>query len=114
MNAAIEGILIIVMAISGSLGALFFKLATDRLPEGQILTLLRIPQLYIGLLFYAVNFITNIVLLWYMPFTIVYPITALSYICTLLISRIVLKEPINREKVLAIMSIAAGVVVLSL
>lgn len=72
------------------------------------------PRFYLGGMFYLIGALLNILLLRHMAYSILYPMTALTYIWTMLVSYFVLGEQIKREKIIAVALIAAGVVVLNL
>ena len=55
----------------------------------------------------------NVVLLRYMDYTIVYPMGAITYIWSLIISNRFLGEKITKKKVLGIALICVGVVLLT-
>jgi len=99
------------MTLFGACGAFFFKRVSEN--ANGILSLLRIPQIYLGGIFYAAGALINIVLLQYVDYSVLYPATAITYIWTLCISRIFLNEPVTRKKLLGVLCICAGVLLLS-
>lgn len=114
MNLALKIIMLGIMTVSGTFGALFFKKGITRMKGLNILTLINIPEIYIGVTFYLLGAAFNIILLEHIPYTVLYPMTSLTYIWTMIVSYIVLKEKINNDKVIAITFITVGVFVLSL
>ena len=114
MNIMLKIIVVLVMTVSGTFGALFLKKGIAKMKGINIFSLIFIPYLYIGVAFYLVGAITNIVLLRYIPYTVLYPMTSLTYIWTMAVSYFILKEKINRDKVIAIICIVAGVLILSI
>lgn len=52
--------------------------------------------------------IVNIILLRYLPYTILYPITSFTYVWTLLISYFLLSEKITLRKALGVVLIICG------
>ena len=99
------------MTLLGASGAYFFKKASSE--AGGLSALLRMPQLYMGLCLYGISAILNVILLRYMDYSILYPMTALTYIWTLLISWKFLKESIGPMKLAGVFLIVGGVYVLS-
>lgn len=114
MEIAIKIFLIFIMTVSGSIGALFFKRSTTKLGSNKIFKLLLIPDLYIGGISYVFGILANIILLRNMDYTLVYPMTALTYVWTMLISLFFLHEKMNVRKVMAIIFIILGVVIINI
>lgn len=101
-----------IMTFIGSLGAFFFKKGTESL--NGIKSLFTNWKIYIGGTFYVVAALLNIVALKFLDYSIVVPLTSLTYIWTMLISNIVLKEQITKSKVLGMIFIIAGVVLIAI
>ncbi len=99
------------MTLFGACGAFFFKKASEN--ANGILSLLRILWFYLGGIFYAAGALLNIVLLQHVDYSVLYPATAITYIWTLCISRVVLNEPVTRKKLLGVLCICTGVLLLS-
>ncbi len=114
MSIGILSLMIFVMTVSGTFGALFFKRAISRQAGVNIIKLALTPSLYIGGLFYVLGASTNIILLRFMDYSVIYPMTSLTYIWTLIVSYLMLGEKITRDKLFAIFFIVAGVVVLNI
>lgn len=114
MSIILKIILVFVMTISGSMGAFFFKRGTSKLNDGSIFKMIFIPEIYIGGFFYLIGAATNIVLLRFMEYTIVYPMTALTYVWTMIISYFILRENMNKEKIVAIACIVLGIIILNI
>jgi drug/metabolite transporter (DMT)-like permease len=107
-------LLIAVMTLMGSLGAFFFKKVSEKQDGFHLLSLIKTPALYFGGVLYVLSAGINILLLRFIDYTLLYPMTALTYVWTLLISSMVLHEKMNREKILAILFIGVGIVLLNL
>jgi drug/metabolite transporter (DMT)-like permease len=114
MKIAAIALALCVMTWSGSLGALFFKKVTTGIQGFHQMALLRSPSLYPGGLFYLTGAILNIILLRFMDYSILYPMTALTYIWTLVLSYAVFKERINKGKIAAIFFILLGIIVINI
>lgn len=114
MNLFLLLSLLFVMTISGTFGALFFKKAMANIAGGKTVAIFVEPSLYLGGIFYLMGALLNIFLLRHMSYTILYPMTSLTYIWTMVVSYFVLGEKINRDKIIAVILIVAGVVVLNL
>lgn len=114
MNIWILSLMIFIMTISGTFGALFFKRAISKQQGLNLFRLALTPSLYIGGVCYVLGASTNIILLRYMDYSVIYPMTSLTYIWTMIVSYLVLGEKITREKVFAVLFIVAGVVFLNI
>ncbi|GGL45409.1 EamA family transporter [Sporolactobacillus putidus] len=100
-----EAFLLISMTLLGSLGGFFFKRCTSR---GLSLSLYFAVNLGIGGAFYVAGAMLNIWLLKLLPYTIVYPLTAVTYIWTLVFSYFFLSEKISKRKMFGVFLIILG------
>lgn len=105
-------LLVLPMTFFGSLGAFFFKKASGQAPT--IWNLLLCPYTYLGGVCYLAGALLNIFLLRYLEYSIVYPMTAVTYIWTAILSYVILKEKMTRKKLGGIALICIGVVFLAL
>ena len=64
--------------------------------------------------FYGAAAILNIIALQYLPYTIVFPLTAVTYIWTMIISKWILNETISSRKIIGVTLIVIGAIVLVL
>jgi EamA-like transporter family. len=97
--------LLVAMTILGSLGGYFFKRCTM---NGLKLSFFFMINLGIGGIFYVSGALLNIWLLKLLPYTIVYPLTAVTYVWTLIFSYFLLGEKINRRKITGVFLILFG------
>lgn len=104
------GLLLIVMTWLGALGGYFLKKASvfDLKNERSKL----IGTLVIGVGFYGFGAILNIIALKFLPYTTVFPLTAVTYIWTMVLSYFILKEKVGLRKIAGVLFILAGAVVL--
>lgn len=107
MNKIILVIIIVIMTLLGSFGGFFFKKSTS---ESGILSIIMSKFLYIGGCLYVASAVLNIIVLKYMPLSVVLPMTAITYIWSMITSRIILKEKITKFKLIGITSIIIGVI----
>jgi drug/metabolite transporter (DMT)-like permease len=107
MSKIILILIIIIMTLMGSFGGFFFKKSTS---GSGVLSIITSKFLYIGGILYVASAILNILVLKYMPLSVVLPMTAITYIWTMITSRIVLKEKITKFKLIGITSIIIGVI----
>ncbi len=102
------------MTALGSFGALCFKFLTRPGESLNLKKLLTNKMLYIGGFLYVLSSVFNVILLKYWDYSIVYPISAMTYVWTMFISRFILHEKINAFKIAAIVLIAAGITTINL
>lgn len=95
-----------IMTLLGALGGFFFKQGADKL--NGILSLFTNWKIYIGGIFYVAAALLNIVALKFLPYSIVLPLTAMTYIWTMILSKIMLNEKINRSKIIGVFMIIIG------
>ena len=101
--------LFIIMTFMGSLGALVLKQAMGRMDRLSIVGLIKAPFVYIGGGLYIGSALLNIFLLRFVEYSVLYPMTAVTYIWTIMLSHFVLKEFVNVKKLVAIGFILLGV-----
>jgi drug/metabolite transporter (DMT)-like permease len=104
-------IIIIIMTLLGSFGGFFFKKSTD---GSTIVSIIKSKFLYIGGVLYVSAAILNIVALKYMPLTVVMPMSAITYVWSMITSRLILKEKITKFKLLGITFIIIGAIFIGL
>lgn len=105
-------ILCAIFTLFGAFGALFFKKASTT--NKGITDMIFNVNLYIGGVFYLIGAILNIVVLKYLKYTVVLPITSITYIWTMLISYFIIKEKITMKKIAGITCIILGAGLISL
>lgn len=106
-------LMLFVMTFSGTLGALFFKRASASLDPHRPYKVLLNVSLYLGGCFYLLGAALNIVLLGWFDYSVLYPMTSLTYIWTAIVSYFVYKEKITKYKIIALILIAAGIILIS-
>lgn len=103
-------LLLIAMTWLGALGGYFLKAASaHNINDERKKFLLR---LLMGVGLYGFGAILNIVALQFLPYTTVFPLTAVTYIWTMILSYVLLKEKIGKRKILGVLLILTGAVVL--
>lgn len=101
-------LMVIVMTLLGAFGAFLFKMSGDRI--AGIAFLLKEPRIYLGAAFYVASAVINIVLLRYMEYSVLYPMSAITYIWSMLLSKYLRGEAITRRKIIGILAICMGLV----
>ena len=104
-------LLLIIMTLLGSVAALFLKQASSC---KKIKELIRSKNLYIGAGLYFVSALFNIYILRYLDYSVVLPLTSITYVWTFIISYLILKEPIGRKKILGIIGIIIGAILITI
>lgn len=104
-------ILLILMTLLGAIASYFLKNAAI---HTSLLSAFKDKYLYLGGFLYFISAILNIFILVYLDYSVVFPLTSLTYIWTLLISKKFLSEKINKQKILGICFIILGAFFVSL
>ena len=104
-------LLLVLMTIIGAYAALYFKKAAIL---KNMKVMLRDYNIYAGGILYLIAAVINIYLLKYLDYSVVLPFTALTYLWTMLLSRIFLKETLSRKKINGMLLVIAGVVIIAL
>lgn len=94
--------LIIIMTLCGALGGTFFKKSSNK--KNKINTFL-----ILGLFFYSMGAVLNIILLKYIPLTILVPCNSITYIWTTFIGKYIFGENITKYNVVGILFIIGGI-----
>lgn len=97
-----------IMTLGGALGAYFFKLGAKHIDN--VVSLLTQPLIYVGGLFYVASAFLNIYVLRYLEYSVVYPMTSITYIWSAILAKIWLDEKITWQKALGIGAICVGVI----
>ena len=88
---------IVIMTLMGAMGSLFLKRAAS---SGEIRKIILNKFLYIGGIVYVLSALINIVILKYLDYSVVLPLTSLTYIWTMVFSYFLLKENISIKNLL--------------
>lgn len=96
-------ILLLLMTLLGSLGSVFFKGYTTRK---------QIKLLLIGFLSYGLGALLNIYLLGKLPYTLVMPANAMTFLWALLFAKLVFKETIGVRRIAGVAFIVSGLILL--
>ena len=104
-------ILLVVMTLLGAVASLFLKKASS---SKSIFDLIKNKNIYIGGFLYLSSAILNIYLLKFLNYSVVLPMTSITYIWTMILSYYILKEKISRKKIIGVISIILGVMCIAL
>jgi len=102
-------LLILLMTVLGSIASLFLKRASG---SDGIITMLKNYNLYLGGFLYLAAALLNVYVLRFMEYSIVLPLTSITYIWTMVISYLILKEKITGRKITGVCLIVVGAVVI--
>lgn len=99
--------ILISMSLMGSFAALFLKKASSNI---GLKSLIFNINLYIGGGLYFLSALLNIYLLKRMEYSVILPLTSITYIWTMAISYIILKENITKKKIGGVLLIVIGAI----
>lgn len=102
---------LIIMTILGSVASLFLKKASS---ADGIISMIKNVNLYIGGFLYLASAVLNIWILRYLDYSVVLPLTSLTYIWTMVLSYSILKEKITGKKIVGVVLILFGAVCVSI
>ena len=104
-------IILIFMTMLGAVASLFLKKASgaDNIPA-----MLKNGNLYLGGALYLLSAVLNIYVLKFLDYSVVLPLTSLTYIWTMLLSYGILKERLTGKKIAGTCLILIGALFVSL
>ena len=102
--------LLLLMTMLGTVAAVFFKKAAGK----EILKSFFDVNLYIGVFLYLIAAVLNVYILKYLDYSLVLPMTSLTYIWTVLVSYLVFKEKIVKQKLFGVLLILVGAVFIAI
>ena len=109
--------IILAMTVMGSVASIFLKEASGSLKGDSIvqilLSLLKNSSLYIGAFLYVAAALLNIYVLGIMDYSRVLPLTAFTYVWTMLLARVRLKEPLTGRKIAGMCLVIMGATLIS-
>lgn len=103
-------VILVVMTLIGSIASLFLKKSSG---AEKFLEILLNPYLYVGGGLYLGSAILNIYILKYLDYSVVLPLTAITYIWTMILSYWILKEKITSKKIGGVIFIVVGALLVS-
>ena len=102
---------LVAMTLIGSVASMYLKRASG---ADGIKALIINKNLYIGGFLYLSSALMNIWLLRYLDYSVVLPLTSLTYVWTMVISKVTLGEIITKKKIMGVVFIFAGAIIISL
>ena len=97
----------------GAFASYCFKNATTKLEGPNIFALAREKFLWLGGLLYIIAAINNIFLLGYLDYSILLPMSSITYIWTMVFAKRLLGERITARKIAGVAAIVCGAVLLA-
>jgi drug/metabolite transporter (DMT)-like permease len=93
--------------ILGAVAALFLKKGTAK--QGLVN-----KEVSIGILLYVIGAVIFIIALKYAPVSVLYPVTAATYIWSFIFAKVYLNEKITKYKIFGLCLIILGIILISL
>ena len=103
-------VVLLVMTMFGSVASLFLKKASC---SNSLIDMLKNINLYIGGFLYVSSAVLNIWLLKILDYSVILPLTSLTYIWTMILSYFILKEKITVKKIAGVCLILVGAIIIS-
>lgn len=100
---------ILAMTLLGAAASLFLKMASN---SGSAVLIIKSIHFYVGGLLYFLSALLNIYLLKHIDYSILLPLTSITYIWTLVLSFLFLKEKISARLMAGIALVICGVILL--
>ncbi|CAH0438843.1 Putative transporter [Clostridium neonatale] len=104
-------ILLVIMTLIGAFASLFLKKASYFKNFRELIWNI---NLYIGGILYFVSAVVNIYILHFLDYSIVLPLTSITYIWTMIIAYLVFEEKITKKKIAGLSLILIGVITISM
>ncbi|MFV0343527.1 MAG: EamA family transporter [Anaerocolumna sp.] len=104
-------LIILIMTIIGACASYCLKKASSSKQFKNIITM---PALYLGVILYLIAACLNIFVLRYMEYSIVLPLTSITYVWTFILSYFYLHEKMTLKKGLGIVFVVLGSMILTL
>ena len=104
-------IVLLIMTMFGSVASLFLKKASG---SNGLINMLKNINLYIGGFLYVSSAVLNIWLLKILDYSVILPLTSLTYIWTMILSYFILKEKITVKKIVGVCLILIGAIMISI
>lgn len=102
---------LLIMTLLGAMASLFLKKASG---SDGLIAIIKNVNLYVGAILYLISAIFNIWILRYLDYSVVLPLTSLTYIWTMLFSYMILKEKLTSKKILGVVLILIGAICVSI
>jgi drug/metabolite transporter (DMT)-like permease len=101
--------ILIMMTMAGAVGSYHLKMVSG---SNSIAEVIKNKHIYLGGSIYLIGAVLNIYLLRFLDYSIVLPLTSLTYIWTMAISHKMLGEKITKRKIFGTVFIVCGAVII--
>jgi len=101
---------LLIMTLLGGVASLFLKKASA---SNSTAELIKNVNLYIGGFLYVASSVLNIWILRYLDYSVVLPLTSLTYVWTMLLSYFILNENITKKQIGGVLIILIGAICVS-
>jgi multidrug transporter EmrE-like cation transporter len=115
----VEILILLATVVSGSVGQFFLKSGTAKMGAvtasnvlGHIISIVLIPQLVIGLVFYAAGAILYILLMTRVPLSVLGPAVAVQYVFAVLMGHFLFNEVVPFSRVVGLGFVFCGVILI--
>jgi uncharacterized membrane protein len=98
-------LLTILFTLIGSLAAIQLKIASTTV---NLIKILYNPSLYFGATLYIISALLNIIVLTYWDYSVVLPLTSITYVWTAILARGMFKERLSMLKLTGLVLIILG------
>ena len=102
---------LIFMTLIGATASSYLKKAST---QDDFFKMLCNGNLYVGILLYGLSAVLNIWILRYLEYSVVLPLTSITYIWTMIISNKVFQEKITRKKIIGVLLILVGAICIAM
>ncbi len=106
-------VLIFTPIIIASVGQIILKSGMNRVGKFDLIKTFTNPLVILGLFFYASSAVLWLMVLSKEKLSFVYPLVAASYVLTILLAKLILKEPVPTLRWLGLAIIVIGILVVA-
>lgn len=102
--------LLFLMTLMGAIAAIYLKMASE---FKNIRQLILDKKIYIGGILYFLSALLNIYILRFLEYSIILPMTSITYIWTMIFSYFIFHEKITTKKIIGLGFVFIGVVLIA-
>lgn len=106
-------VLIFIPIILAAIGQLILKIGMNKMPKFDLIKTFTHPTVLIGLFFYGASLILWLMVLSKEKLSFVYPLVAFSYVVTVILSKVILKEPVPTLRWVGLFVIVCGILIIA-
>lgn len=106
-------VLIFIPIILAAIGQMILKIGMNKLGGFNLIKTFTHPIVILGLFFYGASLILWLMVLSKEKLSFVYPLVAFSYVLTVFLSKVILKEPVPTLRWLGLAVIVVGILMIA-